>query len=83
MTNSTCYKGTYPMEIKGILWHSTGCNNTWLNRFVQPFETDANYNEMINILGKNPWVTDWNHIERSAGLNAWIGKLANGEVATV
>jgi hypothetical protein len=39
--------------------------------------------KLIATLGKNQYDTDWNHIERQAGLNAWIGKLANGEVATV
>lgn len=27
MTNSTCYKQTRTMQVKGILWHSTGANN--------------------------------------------------------
>ena len=83
MKNSTCYKGTRTMEVKGVLWHSTGCNNPNLSRYVQPFETDNNYDDMISLLGKNQWNTDWNHIEHYAGLNAWIGKLANGEVTTV
>jgi hypothetical protein len=43
-TNSTCYKQTRTMTPLGILWHSTGCNNPNLKRYVQPFETDANYN---------------------------------------
>lgn len=34
MTNSTCYKGTKKMSIKGILWHSTGANNPNLKRYV-------------------------------------------------
>ena len=34
MTNSTCYQNTSTMEIKGILWHSTGCNNPTLKRYV-------------------------------------------------
>jgi len=33
-TNSTCYKGTSKMTIKGILWHSTGANNPTLRRYV-------------------------------------------------
>ena len=83
MTNSTCYKGTTTMQVKGILWHSTGANNPKISRYVQPYEGDANYNELINILGKNKYGNDWNHIERQAGLNAWIGKLADGSVSTV
>ena len=32
MTNSTCYKQTSAMTIKGVLWHSTGANNPNLKR---------------------------------------------------
>ena len=81
--NSTCYKKTRTMKPVGVLWHSTGANNPNLKRYVQPHETDNNYNEMIQILGKNKYKNDWNHINYEAGLNCWIGKLANGEVATV
>jgi hypothetical protein len=38
---------------------------------------------MIKILGKNANENDWNHVSHQAGLNCWIGKLANGEVTTV
>lgn len=82
-TNNMCYKNTREMEVLGILWHSTGANNPNLKRYVQPLETDANYEEMIKILGKNPYNNDWNHTDREAGLNCWIGKLADGSIATV
>lgn len=82
-TNNMCYKNTREMEVLGILWHSTGANNPWLKRYVQPLETDANYNEMIKLLGKNNYKNDWNHTDREAGLNFWIGKLADGTVAAV
>lgn len=82
-TNSTCYQGTTSMNIVGILWHSTGSNNPNLKRYVQPLETDSNYEEMMALLGKNKYGNDWNHIYRECGLNAWIGKLADGTVATV
>jgi hypothetical protein len=67
----------------GILWHSTGANNPTIKRYVQPLKTDSNYTEIINLIGLNPYNNDWNHIERQAGLNAWIGKLADGTVAAV
>ena len=82
-TNSTCYQGTSLMTPVGVLWHSTGANNPTLKRYVQPLETDTNYAEMIELLGKNVNSNDWNHIYREAGLNAWIGKLANGSVSTI
>lgn len=81
--NSTCYKGTGKMQIKGVLWHSTGANNTWLKRYVQPYEGDAGYNDAIAKLGKNVNKNDWNHITRQAGLNAWVGKMADGIVGCV
>lgn len=40
MKNSTCYNGTGYMNVKGILWHSTGVNNPWLKRYVQPYYGD-------------------------------------------
>lgn len=82
-TNSTCYKNSKPMVIKGILWHSTGANNPTIKRYVQPSENDPNYKQLIKVIGKNPYNNDWNHITHKAGLNAWIGKLADGSVSTV
>lgn len=82
--NSTWYKGARRNGTPvGILWHDTAGGNPYIKRYVQPFETDANCAEMLSLLGKNQYKNDWNHIEHEAGLNAWIGKLADGTVATV
>lgn len=83
MTNSTCYKQTRQMEVKGILWHSTGANNPNLRRYVQPSSNDPNYAQLMQLLGKNANGNDWNHVSVQAGLNCWIGKLADGSVTTV
>lgn len=83
MTQSTCYKGTGPMTPLGVLWHSTGANNPTLKRYVQPDDNASNRAELLSLLGKNQYNNDWNHIEHRAGLNAWIGKLADGTVTTV
>ena len=82
-TQSTCYKGTSTMTVKGVLWHSTGANNPTLKRYVQPSDNDPNKDALIKLIGKNQYGNDWNHIDRQAGLNCWIGKLADGTVATV
>jgi hypothetical protein len=76
------------MTIKGILWHSTGVSNSNLKRYIQPSDekpaADTYAKEKwLEVLGKNKYNNDWNHIEKQAGLNAWIGKLATGEVAAV
>ena len=83
MTNSTCFQQTRKMSVKGVLWHSTGANNPNLKRYVQPSENDANYQKLIQLLGRNTANNDWNHISVQAGLNAWIGKLADGTITTV
>ena len=82
-TQSTCYKGTSVMNIKGVLWHSTGANNPNLKRYIQPSDNAKDRESWIKLLGANTSKNDWNHITRQAGLNCWIGKLANGTVTTV
>lgn len=83
-TNSSWYKGAVRNSTPvGILWHDTGAGNPTLKRYVQPLETDANYQEMLALLGTNKYKNDWNHIEREAGVNAWIGQLADSSIATI
>lgn len=83
MENSTCYRRTRKMEIKGVLWHDTGCNNPNLKRYVQPGDDDPNKEALLEIIGKNKYRNDHNHKEGTTGMNYWIGKLANGSVAAV
>lgn len=83
MSQSACYKGTTTMKPLGVLWHSTGANNTNLKRYVQPDDNATNKNELLSLLGTNTYKNDLNHQSREMGVNAWIGKLANGEVTTV
>ena len=83
MTQSTCYKGTSKMTVKGVLWHSTGANNPNLKRYVQPDDNAPNRAELLKLFGTNTNKNDWNHTKHQAGLNAWIGKLADGTVTTV
>ena len=82
-TNSTCYKGTSVMTVKGVLWHSTGANNPNLKRYVQPSDNASDRDYWLKLLGKNSYGNDWNHISHQAGLNCWIGKLADGTVTTI
>lgn len=82
-TQSTCYKETSKMAVKGVLWHSTGANNTTIKRYVQPSDNDPNKAELLAKIGQNQYRNDWNHVATQAGLNAWIGTLADGSVATV
>lgn len=83
MRQSTCYKGTAPMKVKGILWHSTGANNPTLKRYVQPDDSAADRDALLAVIGKNKYGNDWNHTEVRIGLNCWIGKLEDGTVTTL
>lgn len=82
-TQGKCYRGTDKMTIKGILWHSTGANNPYLKRYVQPSDNATDREEMLNLLGVNKYKNDWNHSDRVAGMNAWIGKLADGTITSI
>jgi hypothetical protein len=76
------------MKVKGVLWHSTAANNPTLKRYVQPSDKKPaadTYSKAkwLEILGKNKYNNDMNHIERKMGMNAWIGELADGTVTTI
>lgn len=84
LTHSTWYKGAKAgSKPIGILWHDTGAGNPNLKRYVQPYSGDDNYNTLMSLIGINQYGNDWNHITRQAGVNAFIGKLADGSIATV
>ena len=56
--------------------HSTGANNPWLKRYVDPDDGK---------LGKNQYNNHWNTYHtggREVCIHGFIGKLADGSVAT-
>lgn len=67
----------------GILWHDTAAGNPNIARYVQPDDDAPNRQEILSWLGVNPYGNDWNHTQRNAGLNCWVGKLVDGTVSTV
>lgn len=83
MRQSSWYKGAGKTTIRGVLWHSTGANNPNLKRYVQPDDNAVDRARMLELLGVNKSGNDWNHISMEAGVHAWVGKLASGEVASV
>lgn len=89
LTANDCYKqGTKITNGRptGIVVHSTGANNPYIKRYVQPLKTDANYAEIIADLGVNLYGNHWNksaaEMGRSTCVHAFIGKTASGEIAT-
>lgn len=73
-TKNECYKAGRKIKPKGIMVHSTGANNPKLSRYVGPDD---------GLLGKNPNGNHWNQpMDRKVCCHAFIGKLADGSVAT-
>ena len=92
MRQSSWYKSTGKVPIRGVLWHSTGANNTTLRRYVQPDDNAADRAKMLELIGVNKNKNDWNRegqwvkgewVPLRAGVHAFIGKLASGDVAAV
>lgn len=73
-TENACYKTGRKMKPQGIMVHSTGSNNPWLNRYIAPDD---------GLLGKNRYGNHWNQaMDRHVCVHGFIGKLADGTIAT-
>lgn len=75
MTKNPCYtKGANGRTITptGIVVHSTGANNAYLKRYVNPDDGK---------LGVNQYNNHWNRTDADKCVHAFIGKLADGTVA--
>lgn len=76
LTNNACFKAGKTITPKGIMVHSTGANNPWLKRYVGPDD---------GLLGRNQYNNHWNQDKpdgRQVCVHAFIGKLADGTIAT-
>ncbi len=87
LIENDCYKAGAGMKPRGVMVHSTGVNNPNLRRYVQPVAGQENYSGLIAALGKNSNGNHWNrHIDdpnKRKCVHAFIGKLADGSIATV
>ncbi len=73
LTQNDCYKRGKTITPKGVMVHSTGANNPRLSRYVQPDDGK---------LGDNKYNNDWNRSGVQKCVHAFIGKLADGSIAT-
>jgi len=85
LTDSYCYQckgapGKYPAKPAGILVHSSGDNQAYLKRYVQPSPDDPNYENLILRLGKNKYNNSWNRNVKKS-MHYMIGKDAYGKVS--
>lgn len=71
LTKNDCYKKNTPMTAKGIVVHSTGANNPYLKRYIQPDD---------GIIGYNKYQNDWNRPGVEKCVHGFIGKDKDGIV---
>lgn len=86
LRENRCYASAVPVRVRGVMLHSTGANNPNLKRYVQPSEDDPNYDLLMAQLGTNRNNNDWNQPTpggQSVCVHGFIGKLADGSVASV
>jgi hypothetical protein len=76
LTNNAFYKVAQKHTVKGIVARSTGANNPYISRYVQPDD---------GLLGKNKYNNSWNQGKpdgRSVCVHAFIDKLADSSAST-
>ena len=83
LTENPCYKARVTMKHTGVMVHSTGANNPSLKRYVQPAPGQKDYTKLLKLLGDNRNDNDWNRAGVKKCVHAFIGKLADGSIATV
>ena len=71
LTKNDCYKKATKITPKGIIVHSTGANNPYIKRYVQPDD---------GLLGKNLYGNHWNKGGVSKCVHAFLGKDKNKNV---
>lgn len=73
LTKNDCYQRGLTIVPKGVMVHSTGANNPFIKRYVQPDD---------GLLGKNTYDNDWNRPGLDVCVHAFIGKKQDGGIAT-
>lgn len=91
LTANRCYKAGRTIKPKGVMVHSTAAPNPLLRRYVQPVASTPGRADLLAQLGVNKNANDWNRegqwvngkwVPLSACVHGFIGKLADGSIAT-
>ena len=73
LTQNDCYKAGRTIVPKGVMVHSTGASNPRVARYVPGDD----------VLGRNTGNNDWDRPGLTKCVHAFVGKIADGSVATV
>ena len=84
LTENDCYRTKRAIKPKGVMVHSTGADNPNLRRYVQPVKGgDGDYAALLAQLGQNRNGNHWNRPGLDVCVHGFIGKLADGSIASV
>lgn len=84
LTENDCYRTKRTIQPKGVMVHSTGADNPNLRRYVQPVKGgDGDYAALLAQLGQNRNGNHWNRPGLDVCVHGFIGKLADGSIASV
>lgn len=83
LTSNDCYTTGKRFRPVGVMVHSTGANNPWLMRYVQPAPTDPDYAGLTQRIGVNRNLNSWNRPGHAVCVHAFVGKLKDGSIAAV
>ena len=87
LTENDCYKTGRKITPAGIVVHSTGANNPYVKRYVQPVASTPDGDALKALLGSNRYSNHWNQSSEAMGrqvcVHSFIGKLADGTPAIV
>lgn len=73
LTESDCFKAGRTIHPQGVMVHSTGANNPYVSRYVQPDD---------GVLGKNRYGNHWNQGGIAKCTHAFVGKATDGSIVT-
>ena len=87
LTENDCFKSGRKITPAGIIVHSTGCNNPYVKRYVQPVASTPDGVLLQALLGKNKYGNSWNQSSDAMGrqvcVHGFIGKLEDDTPAIV
>lgn len=84
MYNSTAYAKHYNMPSpKGIVIHSSLMPRPYLRWYVKPGSKNQNKQEILDKIGYNNKMNDYNHTHRDHNFHYWIGKDQYNQVMVI
>ncbi|MBQ7125107.1 MAG: LysM peptidoglycan-binding domain-containing protein [Clostridia bacterium] len=83
LTKNRSYSNPENTSPVGIVVHSTGANNPYIKRYVQPSEDDTRRDYLLEKIGVNRYGNSWNRSGVNKSVHFFIGKLNDGSVGTV